>query len=617
MTKEKSSQVPVKQEMDKKTQEEMKKKIEQMKSKVESFKKKIVTKHKKDVLGLCILHPEKFEDIVNRLRSENLKEEELRKRLNEEKQKINVLVLLDDQELKTHKEKVGLIKKIEEFSKKTTSEIDKSLRPQCMLMSEISEACYDGKFEILRLLSTGVHIYDPKDVLGAIKVSEIHKSMVLSRFEKYIVSYIAVGSVFRGDATSHDIDVAIIVDDTDVKRMSRADLKNKLMSIIRSMGYEASDIAQVKKEFHIQVYILTDFWDGIRDATPVFFTFLRDGIPLYDRGVFMPQKLLLGMGRIKPSPESIEMHMDVGERLLDRAKGRLIGVVVEDLHLAVLNPSQSALMLQGYPPSTPKETIKLMDEIFVKKEKLLKSSDVEILKNTFKLYKDIEHGKVKEVTGKDIDKLMKDIAEYVKKIKQIVKTLEKKSVKNTSSDLVDSINEVLVDIMKMEGLSTNKEELIKNFSKLVKKEHFSKKEQELIKSTLEDAKKVTSKEKLEKLRRESSQIRKKLLHHVQSERGKEINRARIRVKYGNQFGDIYLLDSQVFMVGDIDAHTKAVSKANMTPEGKLGKVKTSSLEELEKILTTVKIPPKVFIKEALFEDLKKIFGKEVEILVTS
>ncbi len=40
---------------------------------------------------------------MKRLRSENLKEDELRKRLDEEKKKINVLVLLEDQELKTPK----------------------------------------------------------------------------------------------------------------------------------------------------------------------------------------------------------------------------------------------------------------------------------------------------------------------------------------------------------------------------------------------------------------------------------------------------------------------------------------------------------------------------------
>jgi hypothetical protein len=33
-------------------------------------------------------------------------------------------------------------------------------------------------------------------------------------------------------------------------------------------------------------------------------------------------------------------------------------------------------------------------------------------------------------------------------------------------------------------------------------------------------------------------------------------------------------------------------------------------------LSKIDIPPKVFIKQPIFEDLKKIFGKDVEVLVT-
>jgi len=36
---------------------------------------------------------------------------------------------------------------------------------------------------------------------------------------------------------------------------------------------------------------------------------------------------------------------------------------------------------------------------------------------------------------------------------------------------------------------------------------------------------------------------------------------------------------------------------------------------MEKVLAKVEIPPKVFIKEKIFEDLKNIFGKDVEVLV--
>jgi len=603
--------------IDAEVQEKILKKFNQLKSKVESFKKKVLAKEGKNIIGICILPPEKFEDLVNRLRSENLKEEELKKRIEEEKEKINVLVLVDDQDTKDTKEKIDLIKRLEDFLKKTAEEIDKQIRTQSMLMSELREACFDGKTEILRFLTAGIHVHDPKDVLGAIKVSEVHKSMVLQRFERYIVSYIAVGSLFRGDGSSADIDVAIIIDDTDVKRMSRAELKDKLMSIIRSMGYEASANTGVKKVFHIQVYILTDFWDGIRDATPVFFTFLRDGIPLYDRGVFMPQKLLLGMGKIKPSPEAIEMHMDVGERLIDRAKGKMLGIIAEDLYYAALNPSQSALMLEGYPPSTPRETIRLMEEVFVKKESLLTASELEPLKKVFKLFKNIEHGEVREVTGKEIDTLMNAVSDYVKKIREIVKKLDKKSTKESSVKLIEQIYSNLEDLMDLEGLPKVKTDLLKNFDKLVKKGHFTKEEFTILKKTLDEAKKAETKQELEKLRRESATIQKKILEHVQRERGKELERARIRVKYGDNFGDVYLLEDHAYIVGDIDTETKAVSKAKITPHGGLGKAEPSTMEELQKVMATAKIPERVFIKEAMFADLKKIYGKDIEILVTS
>lgn len=604
-------------EMDKKAQEELKKKFEQMKSKVEAFKKKILSKKDNKTIGICILPPERFEDTVNRLRAEKLNEKELKERLKEEQQKINVLILVDDQDTKNTQEKIELIKKTEEFLKKSAEDVDKLIRTQCMLMSELKEACYDSKHEVLKLLASGVHIHDPKDVLGALKVSEIHKSMVLQRFEKYIVSYVAVGSLFRGDASSHDIDVAIIIDDTDVKRMSRAELKDKLMSIIRSMGYEASSMAGVKKIFHIQVYILTDFWDGIRDATPVFFTFLRDGIPLYDRGVFMPQKLLLNMGRIKPSPEAIEMHMDVGERMVDRAKGKLITIVVEDLYYAALNPSQSALMLQGYPPSTPKETIQLMDDIFVKKEKLMKPSELNVLKDVFKLYKGIEHGKVKDVTGTEVDKIMTNVSKYLKVVKEIVKKLEKQSTKKQMNDLVENISNLLIDLMKLENLPTTKSELLKNFEKLVRKRHFNMSDLDSLKNTIGSAKKATTKEELEKIRRESSLLRKKILMHVQRERGKEVDRVKVRVKYGDQFGDVYLLEDVAYMVADIDAKTKAVTKAKLNSDGSLGKITASTLEELEKAISSTKMPSRVFIKEPLFEDLRRIYGDDVHILVSN
>ena len=41
----------------------------------------------------------------------------------------------------------------------------------------------------------------------------------------------------------------------------------------------------------------------------------------------------------------------------------------------------------------------------------------------------------------------------------------------------------------------------------------------------------------------------------------------------------------------------------------------SSVEELQKALSKVKIPKKAFVKQPIFENLKEIFGKDIEILV--
>ena len=138
----------------------------------------------------------------------------------------------------------------------------------------------------------------------------------------------------------------------------------------------------------------------------------------------MPWKLLLKMGRIKPSSEAIDLQMDLGEKLLERTRGKLLSVVGEDLYYAMLNPAQAALMLYGLNPPTPKETINLLREIFVQKEKILEEKYVKNLEEIRKYYKDIEHGTVKDVKGAEIDRLLKGANEYLQRIKKLFTVLE-------------------------------------------------------------------------------------------------------------------------------------------------------------------------------------------------
>ena len=81
-------------------------------------------------------------------------------------------------------------------------------------------------------------------------------------------------------------------------------------------------------------------------------------------------------------------------------------------------------MMYGIPPPTPAETINLLQEIFVDKEKLLEPKYIDTMKKIRTYYKDIEHGKITEVSGKEIDELLKGSDEYLKRIKKLFGEIE-------------------------------------------------------------------------------------------------------------------------------------------------------------------------------------------------
>ena len=417
------------------------------KKKIDQLKDKILKDYKKQTIGIALLPPK----IIHPEDVKYMTKEEIQK----EKEKISVLVVLDDSKSE-HTPDYKIKDKISPELVKIAKAIDEKIWLEISLISEIRESLFDGKYELLQVIAMSAILHDPTDFLAALKISEVHKNMTIKKFEKYIVSYIGAGTLFRGEK-SNDIDVYIVIDDTDVRRMSRAELKEKLRGLIQAMAIEASAITGVKKQFHVQTYILTDFWESVKDAHPVIFTFLRDGVPIFDRGLFGPWRLLLKMGRVRPSPESIDMHMSTGERLLEAAKKKLLYIASEDMYYAILNPSQAALMLYGISPPTPKETVRLLEEIFVKREKLLEPKYVKILERVKDFFKGMEHGKIKEVSGAEVDKIIKDVEDYLNRIKKLFAQIEKKTEKEDFKKFKEAINLVTRESLASGNIKTTNE----------------------------------------------------------------------------------------------------------------------------------------------------------------
>ena len=274
-------------------------------------------------------------------------------------------------------------------------------------------------------------------------------------------------------------------------------------------------------------------------------------------------------------------------------------------------------MLYGIAPPTPKETIELLDEIYVKKEKLLEKKYVDILENIRKYYKDIEHGKLKEVSGKQIDDLLKDAEDYLKRIKKLFEQIEKRRSKETFDEIYNNASGLVREILEINKIK-NTGVLLNTFKKeIIDRKKFSIKVYDSLK-ILEKTKRDFSKlsiQELEKIKKESRLAIKEMFEYVQRKLAFELERAKIKFKYGDKFGEVLLLDTDAFITVDINAKEKEIQKAKLMKDGSLKEIKKSSIEEIEKAIEKIKIPEKVFIKEKTFEDLRKLFGKDIEILI--
>jgi predicted nucleotidyltransferase/uncharacterized protein (UPF0332 family) len=557
------------------------KEMKKVREKLESLKKFIITKYK-FIKAIGIIHPQAAEmfDEENELSPEERKEKPMHL----------IVIMPDDKEKEYNKVKEDIVKKIKENKQKIWLNL--------FLERDIWDICMDSKYAMIEAIGLALPLYD-KGILGALRVAQIHKSLVLKKFEKYVYSYVIGGSLVRGEAIkTSDVDTYVIIDDTDVKRMPRVELREKLRNIIWSYIMQAGELAGVKNQLNVQIYLLTEFWDGVKEANPVFFTFIRDGVPFYDRGGFLPWKLLLRMGKIKPSPESIDMYMSLGDKTNDIIKRKLLDIVMGDIFLSVSYPSQALLMLYGLPPTNVKETVAEMRRVFVEKEKLIEKKYVDILEEIMiTYYKGYEHEKIKEVTGKDVDRLMKNADDYLKRLKELRKDLEKEMQKKSFDEAYENVfkmmrslfgdksENALIDLYEKEVVGTGKAnpKFIHTLNELIstKKKYATKKE--------------PTKYAFETLRKDCVYLTESLIEYGQRRDLGLLQKTKLIIVANNKANELFLTEP-----------------AFLACEGKVKKFDKekfvdSTVDEMDKVLTNYK-GNRVKIDNNILEALKKEFG---------
>ncbi|MEM2115574.1 MAG: nucleotidyltransferase domain-containing protein [Candidatus Woesearchaeota archaeon] len=573
--------------------EDLQKKVMENKTTVEEFINWVKKEFKETLIGVSII-PKEFSILEN---EEDKKSD-----------KIHLFTLLDDSKTEDiAKLKLEAIKKCIEFSQQ------KEIKPEIMLLSELWQNCFDSNFEVLKIFSLGYNVYD-RGLFCAIKVSEVHKILVLEKFEKYVVAYVLAGSTVRGEATpTSDVDVFVVIDDTDVKRMTRVELREKLRAIILESGFIAKEKTGVKNDLNIQVYLLTEFWDSLRQANPVIYTFLRDGIPLYDRGIFMPWKQLLKMGMIQPSPEAVERLFETGERIIEDVKNKVKELIIEDLYYAVLTPSQAALMKYGIAIPPPKGTPTLFRSIFIEKENMIEEKYAKILEDAIKVRKEIEHGTVKELKPEDLAKYYKNAEDFIKRIKKLFNEIEERKEREIIVKIYDDVITIIRDTLKTEGIEKIDEKEIRDLfnEHLIKSGKIPQKFLRMLDQILESYEKYTKNESekidMNKLRQNATEFMKGLIEYLQAQNFRKLETYKIRFKGKNKVYELIPTEKANYL------HEYETNLIHVLDK-EMNFIETIEIDKLNEILTKEQLK-RLTLKREHLEKLEKHFNEHFEIFL--
>ena len=415
-----------------------------------------------------------------------------------------------------------------------------------LLIEDIKNIAMDSRFELLDLLAIGNAIYD-KGIFEIFKLTSIHKKLIIDILQRYVVAYVLAGSQVKGRSIeSSDIDVYVVIDDTDVKQHTFEELKIKLMDLIISKAMEVKILVNSNKELHPQVYTLTEFWLAMSESNPVIITFLRDGIPLYDRGMFIAWKQLLLKGIIKPSQEAANKYIIAAENTLKEARNKLKNMInnliVEDLAVAMVTSAQAVIMDYGLLPGDPKETPEMLKKLFVDRG-ILNMEYVNILSEVWKMRKDFEYGKVSEYKYEDLMKVFEKAEKFISEMKNIKQIIDKENEKKIIDNYILIYEELKVkfqDLFDIEYNNYVKEKMPIEYGGLENLENN-------IKNYKEKKYDIVELEKLKEL----------LLYHIRNIRNLIENKREellLRFKYSiidkekNKSYDLYLLKSKLYIV---------------------------------------------------------------------
>ena len=240
---------------------------------------------------------------------------------------------------------------------------------------------------------------------------------LVKKFDKLIKAVVLFGSTAKNKAiTGSDIDIIIIIDDATIRFDEGFILwyREELGKLIQKNPY--------KKDLHINTVKLTTWWDDLSKGEPTIINILRYGEVLIDvGGFFIPFKILLQDGRIRPTPEAIYTVLNRAPDHIMRSKIAELSSI-EGCYWAFVESAQAILMAVKVLPPSPEHIPILLKQNFVDK-KLLHKKYIADFQNLYDLHRRIIHGEIKNIEGKIIDEYQEKSEDFFKVTVKIMNSI--------------------------------------------------------------------------------------------------------------------------------------------------------------------------------------------------
>ncbi|MEA3329442.1 MAG: nucleotidyltransferase domain-containing protein [Nanoarchaeota archaeon] len=254
-------------------------------------------------------------------------------------------------------------------------------------------------------------------IAGEREIAADFAMKVYEKFDQMIKSVVLFGSSAKRVSTpDSDIDIIIIIDDVGVRWDQEliAWYREEIGKLIKTNPY--------RKSLHINSVKLSTWWEDLMRGDPVVINVLRYGDALIDfGGFFNPLRVLLKEGKIRSTPESIYTLLQRAPGHMTRAKQSMLAVV-DGLYWTMVDSAHAALIAAKVMPSSPETIPEILTETFVKTKKLNRKY-VDYYSEIHSVAKEIVHGKLTSIKGKEIDDWFRKADSFLGEMARLVDKL--------------------------------------------------------------------------------------------------------------------------------------------------------------------------------------------------